>query len=124
MDLGPDKTIKTYSSAQISELLVVVEDRLANVETEAELLLLIKTRKEVLEQDNFVINENHRRWLERRKLLFEFWLSISAIPVGFALLFSGWSFYPGSTYPGLFILGLAFYSLAPEFVKSITQKSK
>jgi hypothetical protein len=119
-NIHPEPT--TPPQRNISSLQSIIEERLAQAQTSEEISLWISERERILKQDNFLKDEDHRRNLEKRQIVFRMVMSFSAIPVGVALLYQLSPFYPGTSVPGLFILGLAFYSLAPDFIKGFFSK--
>jgi hypothetical protein len=117
-----DEPADPHGEFENSRAQTIIEDALAKASSEDAVTFWIRARKEILEQQNGMQNENHRRWLERRRVSVKLIQSFSAIPVGLALLFHNAPFYPGSPYAGLFILGLAFYGLAPDAIKGFLNK--
>jgi len=93
-----------------------IEKRVVEANSAQEILLWTQVRGEIQRQDNFLIEQEHRRTLEKRQLLFKIGLSIGAVMVGTSLVVGGFS------YVGLFVLGAGLYGLAPDYVKGFFRR--
>ncbi len=118
-------------------LLIDIESRLANAKNSDEAVFwlrvrseliqqnvsLVQQRQEIIQQNEIVKNGEQRRneiakdgqqkrYIEKFKLFRRTGISVSALILGTVAISSG------AIWPGLVILGVAFYEVAPDYVKA------
>ena len=101
-----------------STALEIIDSRLQHVVSDAEIMIWLSIRKDVIAQDNILVEAEHRRSVEKREATVKLAHSLLAIPVGLVLLWHNSPFFPGSITPGLALLGAGFYTLALNIVKA------
>ena len=92
----------------------VISQRIADPKTSPhEVVFLTRIRRELIEQDQYILDREHVRASENR----QFWAKLSfsgvAVATGAGLIAAGLSL------EGFVIIGIGLHWLAPDFVKSV-----
>lgn len=93
--------------------LVKIEERLIKATSPEEIALWMQVREEIIRQNELVKDCKHQRSLEMIQIIRK--TSLSGIAITIGIVFVG----IGLRIPGLLILGVAFYELASNPIKTV-----
>jgi hypothetical protein len=96
--------------------LAKIEERLAKATSPEEIALWTRVRGEIIRQNEFIKDNKHQRSLDKIQIIRKTSLSGIAVTIGSGLIISG------STGLGMLILAVAFYEIAPDYIKNLFLK--
>lgn len=93
--------------------LAKIEERLVKATSPEEIALWMQIREEIIRQKELVEDNKHQRSIEMIQVIRQTSVSGIAITIGIVFVSSGLRI------PGLLILGVAFYELASNYIKTV-----
>ncbi len=96
-----------------SQALQSIDEKLARVNDQRDLVLLTQVRGEIIRQDNSHEDEGQKRSLQKIQLYYKFAIAPVSIATGVGLLVGGFST------AGLFVMGAGLAAFAPNYVGQV-----
>jgi hypothetical protein len=97
--------------------LAKIEERLIKATSPEDIALWTQIRGEIIRQNELIKDNKHQRSLEKIQIIRKTSLSGIIITIGTGLFLSG------LTFPGLLIVMVTFYEIAPDYIKNLVLKT-